>query len=124
LVARPDLADRCAEALALAGQPESWGTVSELVCALVDGSLARATAALLQHLEDSGKGELAGSLQAELLERGDDYDFAADLDNLLARLRREDEQARSRSALAGVSSPSELTDAARAVIRAGRGNPS
>jgi len=124
LVARPDLADRCAEALALAGHPDSWGTVSELVRALVDGSLSRATAALLQHLEDSGKGELAGSLQAELLERGDDYDFAADLDNLLARLRREDEQARSRSALAGVSSPSELTDAARAVIRAGRITPS
>lgn len=124
LVARPDLADRCGEALELAGRTDSWATVSELVHGLRDGSLGHVTAALLQHLEDSGRGELAGSLQAELLERGDDYDFAADLDNLLARLRREDEQARSRSALAGISSPSELSEAARAVLRSGRETPS
>ena len=124
LVARPDLADRCAEALDILGNPDSWAAVSDLVRGLCDGSLGRATAALLQHLEDGGQGELARSLQAELLERGDDYDFAADLDNLLARLHREDAHARSRSALAGVSSPSELTDAARAVLGAERGTPS
>jgi hypothetical protein len=125
LVARPDLAGRCAEALELAGNPESWTTVSELVHGLQDDTLGHGTAALLQHLEDSGRGELAGSLQAELLERGDDYDFAADLDNLLARLRREADDARSRSALAGISSPSELTEAARAVLQTGRpGTPS
>jgi DNA primase len=120
LVARPDLAGHCAEALELAGNPESWATVSELVHGIRDDTLGRSTAALLQHLEDTGRGELAGSLQAELLERGDDYDFAADLDNLLARLRREVDDERSRSALAGVSSPSELSDAARAVLQTGR----
>ena len=120
VVARPDLAGRCAEALELAGHPEGWTTLAQLVRSLQDDTLGCSTAALLQHLEDSGQGELARSLQAELLERGDDYDFAADLDNLLGLLRREVDQARSRSALAGVSSPSELTDEARAVLRAGR----
>jgi hypothetical protein len=72
---------------------------------------------LLQYLEDRGSSELVSSLEADLLECGDEYDFGADLETQLVQLRRDAMAERSRSAVAGIDSTSQLSDDARELLR-------
>jgi DNA primase len=117
LIAQPELHGRCAEALELAGAGDSWRLVAELAAALRDGAVGSSTPALLQYLEDRGRSDLVSSLEADLLECGDEYDFGADLETQLVQLRREAMAERSRSAVAGIDSTSQLSDDARELLR-------
>ncbi len=119
LVARPDLYLPCQEALVLSGAGESWATVASLVDALASGSVGANTAAMLQYLSDQGDDTVVGGLARQLLECGDDYDYAADLSAQLGKLREESSMARSRSAVAGVLSVSDLSAEARELVRTG-----
>lgn len=117
LIAKPDLHGQCAEALELAGAGDSWNLVAELAIALREGVIGSSTPALLQYLEDQGRSDLVSALERDLLECGDEYDFGADLETQLIQLRREAMAERSRSAVAGIDSPSQLSDDARELLR-------
>ena len=72
---------------------------------------------VMQYLEDRGRSDLVGALERDLLECGDEYDFGADLETQLIQLRREAMAERSRSAVAGIDSPSQLSHDARELLR-------
>jgi DNA primase len=122
LIAKPELHGGCTEALELAGAGESWRLVGELAAALREGVIGSSTPALLQYLEDRGRSDLVGALERDLLECGDEYDFGADLETQLIQLRREATAERSRAAVAGIDSPSQLSDDAREFLRGGSVN--
>ncbi|MCW5627172.1 MAG: hypothetical protein KIT73_20815, partial [Burkholderiales bacterium] len=106
----------CAEAALLAGHDGLWSVVATLTEGLAAGTLAASTPAMLQHLEDLGQAELAGMLQRELLEFGEAYDFGADLQTQLVKMRDDARRAASETALAGLASASEVTADMRALI--------
>ena len=119
LVARPDLFSRSREATILSGSGAAWATVESLVDALAEGAVGANTAAALQFLSVPGNEALVATLARELLEYGEDYDYAADIDQQLDRLREESSVAQSRSAVAGVTSVADLSAEARELLRTG-----
>ena len=116
LVARPDSLPLVEAALALAPAGGLWDVVRELAALLEPGAEGHRSAVLLQHLEDTGRAELAGRLQSRMLVMGEEHDFEADLRGTAERLARRAGRERLEAAVRGARTVGELSDEARALL--------
>ncbi|MBI1395309.1 MAG: DNA primase [Betaproteobacteria bacterium] len=122
LVGQPGLYSMAVHAADLAPHSDRWDIVRELASRLEAGELAATPAALFQHLEDTGRGDVASELQRWLLELGDDHDFAAELEGTVAKLEDQHRRRLWDEIARGVKTVGDLTPEARELI-SGAGRP-
>jgi DNA primase len=122
VVGRPDLNPLVLQATALAPATGLWEVIRDISSRIEAGELGTLTASILQHLEDSDRGEVAARVQVWLLELGDDHDFEAELRGVVARLAQLRRRAQWEDIARGVRTVGELSPEARELLP-GAGRP-
>jgi hypothetical protein len=122
VVGRPDLNPLVLQATALAPATGLWEVIRDISSRIEAGELGTRTASILQHLEDSDRGEVAARVQVWLLELGDDHDFEAELRGVVARLAQLRRRAQWEDIARGVRTVGELSPEARELLP-GAGRP-
>ena len=113
MAALPALARQAGD---LAPRNGQWLLVHELTERIAAGELLPSSQAIFQYLEDSGRGDLAASLQRTLLELGEEHDFEAELAGVLQRLEQKLRRSRWEEIAKTAKSVGELPPEARDLI--------
>jgi len=116
IAGKPGLHEMARQAGDLAPRNGQWLLVHELTERIAAGELLPSSQAIFQYLEDSGRGDLAASLQRTLLELGEEHDFEAELAGVLQRLEQKLRRSRWEEIAKTAKSVGELPPEARDLI--------